>query len=102
MTNLPYHSTSNGQAEPLVGTFKRALNKGSNEKVSVEALQTFFTVSWITPNPNTISGMSPIELMFARKMKSMSDKLLPDQKGITTDNKITQLFSKLAGKCLRT
>ena len=43
------------------------------------ALQQFLLVYRITPNPNTPMGCSPAETMFARKVKSLFDKLIPGQ-----------------------
>ena len=43
------------------------------------ALQQFLQVYGITPNPNTPMGRSPAETMFARKIKSVFDKLIPQQ-----------------------
>ena len=38
------------------------------------------------PNPNIRSGMSPVELMFTRKIKSMFNKILPELKAQTSKN----------------
>ena len=79
ITTSPYHPRSNGQAERFVGTFKRALKKSSGVDTE-RSIQNFLSVYRITPNPNTVSGMSPAELMFARKIRSIFDRLLPDLK----------------------
>ena len=42
-----------------------------------KALQQFLQVYRITPNPNTPLAVSPAETMFARKIRSVFDKLLP-------------------------
>ena len=44
-----------------------------------KALQQFLQVYRITPNPNTPRAVSPAETMFARKIRSVFDKLLPKQ-----------------------
>eukprot|EP00106_Octopus_bimaculoides_P000827 XP_014768269.1 PREDICTED: uncharacterized protein K02A2.6-like [Octopus bimaculoides] len=70
ITILPYHRRSNGQAEHFVDMFKRALRKSRNEVVDDVALQQSLRVYCVMPNSNTPSGMSPAELMFARKIVS--------------------------------
>lgn len=74
-TTSPYHPRSNGQAERFVDTFKRALRKNHGMDTEEKTLQKFLSVYRITPN--TVSGMSPAELMFARKIRSVFDRLLP-------------------------
>lgn len=44
------------------------------------ALQELLYVYHVTPNPNTPAGMIPAVLMFARKIKSDFDNLLPSKK----------------------
>lgn len=43
-------------------------------------IQQFLQVYRITLNPNTESAMSPADLIFARKAKSVFDRLLPEKK----------------------
>lgn len=48
----------------------------SNKEVTDEVfLKQFSRVYQVTPNPNTPTGISPMELMFAKKIKSVLDKL---------------------------
>ena len=75
ITTLQYYPRSNGQAERFVDTLKRALKKTLRTPTD-RALQQFLQVYWITPNPNTPMGRSPAETMFARKVKSVFDKLI--------------------------
>ena len=80
ITTSPYHPRSNGQAERFIDTFKRALKKINGTSIDDGNIQQFFSVYRITPNPNGISGMSPAELMFARKIRSVFNRLLPKKK----------------------
>lgn len=80
ITTSPYHPRSNGQAERFVDTFKRALKKTNGTNTDDGNIQQFLSIYRITPNPNAISGMSPAELMFARKIRSVFNRLLPDRK----------------------
>lgn len=81
ITTPPYHPRSNGLAERFVDTLKRALKKASGVPTE-KALQQFLQVYRITPNQRTQSNMAPAELMFARKVKSVFDKLLPGRNRI--------------------
>ena len=74
VTMAVYHPRSNGQVEKFVDTFKRALRK--NQSVNERSIPKFLAVYRITPNPNMSSGLSPAELMFARKIHSVLDRLL--------------------------
>uniref|UniRef100_A0A5S6QAX4 RNA-directed DNA polymerase n=1 Tax=Trichuris muris TaxID=70415 RepID=A0A5S6QAX4_TRIMR len=71
----PYHPSSNGQAERMVQTTKRALNKmvhGSWNK----RLARFLLTSHISPSSAT--GVSPAELLMGRKLKTCLDRMHPD------------------------
>ncbi|XP_014785323.1 uncharacterized protein K02A2.6-like [Octopus bimaculoides] len=80
VTTAPYHPRSYGQAERFVDTIKRALRKSNKIVTDEVALQQFLRIYRVTPNPNTPAGMSPAELMFARKVKSVFDKLVRGKK----------------------
>ena len=58
-------------------TFKRALRKNQGMDTNERSIQKFLAVYRITPNPNMSSDSSPAELMFARKISSVFDRLLP-------------------------
>ena len=68
ITTLPYHLRLNGHAKRFVDTFKRALK---NRRGGVG----WKKVAEITPNPNNRSGMSPAEMMFAKKIRSVFNKM---------------------------
>ena len=55
-------------------TFKQALKKSDQNK-SVDDVLQFLRVYRVTPNPSTNSGLLPAELVFARKIRSVVDKL---------------------------
>ena len=78
ITTPQYHLRSNGQGERFVDTLKRALKKASGTPTN-KALQQFLQVYRITSNPNTPLAVSPAETMFARKIRSVFDKLLAKQ-----------------------
>ena len=81
VTTPPYHS--NRQAERFIDTFKRTLKKNNGLDTEESSIQQFLGGHRITPNPNTISGKSPAELMFSQKSRSVYDRLLLVRKKIT-------------------
>ena len=81
ITIAPYYPRSNGQAERFVDTFKRAL-KTSNGGSTEPALQQFLQVYRLTPNKNMLSAMTPTKIIFARKIRSVFDKLIPNKKKV--------------------
>ena len=80
VTTSSYYPRLHGQAERFVDTFKRALKKNNGLDTEESSIQQFLSVYRITPNPNTISGKSPAELMFSWKIQSVFDRLLRVQK----------------------
>lgn len=73
------HPRSNGQAEKFVDTFKRALRKNQGMDTEERTIQKFLAIYRVTPNENNDAKMSPAEIMFARKIRSIFDRLLPYQ-----------------------
>ena len=61
--------------------FKRAIKKANGIKPENEELQEFLSFYRITLNLNINANMSPAELMFAIKIRSVFDKLIPAKKG---------------------
>ena len=84
----PYHPRSNGQTEHFVDTFKWALKKTKGTPTDT-AIQQFLQVYWVTPNKNTPSDMMLAEVMFARKIRSVFDKLIPQKPRSGYWNKVT-------------
>ena len=59
-------------------TLKCSLRKAKGTPTE-KALQQFLQVYRITPNTNTPSELPPAQIMFARKVRSVFEKLLPKQ-----------------------
>ena len=76
ITIASYHPSSNGQAEHFIDTFKRALKKAKGTPTDT-AIQQFLQVYRVTQNKNALSDMMPAEVVFARKIRSVFDKLIP-------------------------
>lgn len=72
LTGAPYHPATNGAAERLVQTFKKALRKSS--KSPNEALLEFLIQYRRTPDS---SGFSPSELLNGRQIRARIDTLFP-------------------------
>lgn len=66
----------------FVDTFKSALNKANKEGMDNVAIQQFLRLYRVTPNPDAPERRSPAELMFARKVNSVFNKVLPEKKTI--------------------
>ncbi|BHF63607.1 hypothetical protein SprV_0200660100 [Sparganum proliferum] len=73
----PYHPQSNGQAERVVDTFKRALLKARKEGTTDEIVQAFLFSYRTTPNPASPGGISPAEALMGRKLRTMFHALVP-------------------------
>ena len=66
-----------------------------------KSLENFLSVYRITPNPNTNAGLSPAELMFARKIRSVFDRILQNtNKTIATRENLSTRFYKPGDKIL--
>ena len=90
----PYHPRSNGLMERFIDAFKRAIKKANGIKAENEELQEFLSIYRLTPNPNTNANVSPAELMFARKIRSKFDKLIPSKKGNKRINSSNKTYSR--------
>ena len=76
ITTPPYHPRSNGLAERFVDMLKCALKKAKGTRTD-RALQQFLQVYRVTPNANTPAELPPAQIMFAHKVRSVFEKLLP-------------------------
>ena len=74
ITSAAYHPSTNGQAERMVQTFKRALKK-SKEPLQ-QTLDRFLFNYRLTPHSTT--GVAPAELMFGRRPRTRLDLLRPN------------------------
>ena len=73
-----FYPQSNRQAERFVDTLKRPL-KNVRSTPTKKALQQFLQVYRITPNNKTPASQSPAAVMFACRIQSVYDKLIPKQ-----------------------
>ena len=73
--------------ERFIDVFKRAIKKANGIEAEIEELQEFLSIYRITPNPYTNVNMSSAELMFARKIQSVFDELIPSKKKKKKGNK---------------
>ena len=72
LNGAPYHHATNGAAERLVQTFKKAMKKSNLPPRN--ALQEFLMVYRLTPLAN---GLSPSELLNGIQIRAHIDLLLP-------------------------
>ena len=71
----PHHPSSNGQAERAVQTFKSSMKKFTEGTVLTKV--TRFLLHYRT-TPHSVTGQSPAELMFNRKLRTRLDLLKPN------------------------
>ena len=83
----PFHPQSNGQAERMVDTFKRALKKMEGEEEDIFYNINSFLFSYrSTPNRSAPQGKSPAEILIGRKFKTLLDLALPQAAHSTVRN----------------
>ena len=80
LKSAPFPPRSTGLVESFIDVFKRAIKRANEIETKNEELQEFLSIYRITPNPNTKANTSIAELMFARKIRSIFDKLIPLKK----------------------
>ena len=71
----PYHPASNGLVERAVQTFKEGLKRIKEGSLNTRVSRFLFKYR-LTPHSST--GVSPVELMFGRKLRSQLDLVKPD------------------------
>ena len=78
MTSAPFHPSSNGEAERLVGVFKRAMQRSVVEEglEKDQAARAFLREYRSTPHSTT--GKTPAELMLGRQFRTRLSLLQPD------------------------
>ncbi|KRZ61584.1 Uncharacterized protein T02_7428 [Trichinella nativa] len=81
VTIAPYHPASNGQAERMVQTMKKALQRRVRGNWNIH-LARFLLSQHITLNSKT--GLSPAELLMLRRPRTLLDNLHPDTAKIST------------------
>ncbi|XP_064477638.1 uncharacterized protein K02A2.6-like [Ornithodoros turicata] len=73
----PYHPASNGAAERVVQTIKNKLKKASTGDFKTQLSRALFSYR---TTPHEITGASPAELLYGRKLKCALDNLHPDMR----------------------
>ena len=101
ITTPTYNPRYNRQAEWFLDTFKRALKKAKGFDTEEKNIQTFLMVYRITPNQNIKGNSSPAKIMYARKIRSIFDRLLPNRKKNYTKIKTNYKSYKEGDKVFR-
>ena len=91
LKSAPNHLRPNELVERFIDVFKRTIKKTNGIEAENEELQEFLSIYRITPN--TYANMSPAELIFARKIQSVFDKLTPSKKGNKKKNYTSKTYS---------
>ena len=91
LKSAPYHPRWNGLVERFINEFKRVIKKANEMEKENEELQKFLSIYWIMLNVNASSGKAPAELIFARKICSVFDELIPSKNKIK-ESKSTRII----------
>jgi transposase InsO family protein len=86
----PYHPQSNGEAERFVQTFKngmKLLKEETNWQPDM-AMNQFLLKYRVTPH--TATGISPAEIMFGRKVRTLLDLVNPSQNSLEEGGEMHQ------------
>ena len=75
VTSSPYHPASNGLAERAVQTFKEGMKKVTDGSLEARLARFLFKYRL---TPQSVTGVSPAELMLGRPLRSRLDLLHPD------------------------
>ncbi|KRZ27238.1 Uncharacterized protein T4C_3993 [Trichinella pseudospiralis] len=87
ITITPYHPASNGQAEQMVQTIKKALQRIVKGYWNIH-LARFLLSQHITLNSKI--GLSPAELLMHRRARTLWDNLHPDRANISSNRQNIQ------------
>ncbi|XP_064477777.1 uncharacterized protein K02A2.6-like [Ornithodoros turicata] len=85
----PYHPASNGAAERVVQTLKNKLKKTSTGDYKTQLARALFSYR---TTAHELTGLSPAELLYGRKLKTAMDLLHPNLRDKVSRK---QLYSKL-------
>ncbi|KAK3773715.1 hypothetical protein RRG08_001444 [Elysia crispata] len=96
ITSKPYQPSTNGSAEILVQTFKQMLKAANPGQTGPQKLARILLQFRTTPHAMT--GKSPAELLFKRKLKIRLNLIMP---GFTTDMRNKQERQMQTQKSLR-
>ena len=83
------HPSSNGQAQRFVQTFKRAMQAGEKDGLSLNHRLSEFLFTYRTA-PHATTDASPSELFLQRQVRTQFDLLKPDHKGLIASRQDTQ------------
>ena len=98
ITTAVYKPSTNGLAEKMVQTFKRALRKSNSSDIQ-SSIDKFLFNYRLTPHSTT--GVSPAELMFGRRLRSRLDLLWPGESIATRVHERQQAQKKSYSKVPR-
>ena len=88
-TSAPCHPATNGLAKIFVQTFKSAM-KAMESQLPMEEKLVRFLISYRNTK-QTVTGMSPAELMFGKTLRTRLDLLRPDLKQSVKSNQKKQV-----------
>ena len=73
----PYHPASNGAVERLVQTFKKAMQAGRKDGMSISHCLSNFLLTYRS-TPHITTGVSPSSLFMGRELRTRFDLIKPD------------------------
>ena len=88
ITSAPYHPASNGLAERTVQTFKESLCR--NTEGSMDTRISRFLLQYRC-TPHSTTGISPAELLFGRRPRTLLDLIVPDVSEYNNDKNSRRL-----------
>jgi hypothetical protein len=85
----PYHHSTNGLAERFIKTLKQVLIASKDDKRSAQHRLESFLLKYRSTN-HAVTGVSPSELFFKRKLKTVLDLVKPDVSQVVYDKQVIQ------------